>query len=374
MRFGTTTVLAHAAALAATSFPVATVACNARGHSRSGNERMCSHDDTTFPASSSLSLSRNIVNGLAGDVNGRRAQASFRVGERDFGTWQEFAANPLHRCATTPPAEEQMKQLPQILYRWQERMAGPSASSNNVDGSEGDTDLDENERRRRRRLQDETIVIPVYFHVILNTEGTKGIVSAETIEQQFNIMDASFAPYFSFSLESTDESKNTRWFTATPSSVEETEMKTALRQGGNDALNLYTSNIDGVSLGWAIFPIAGTGSPGAAVPIEDGVVVRFDSLPGGDLFPFNEGDTAVHETGHWLGLLHTFDGETCSGSGDMIDDTPFEVEPGYGCPTTRDVSTFVFSCVVVIISVYGLVVIIALALAAWMDSYLINLT
>jgi hypothetical protein len=325
MRFGTTSwsILAHAAALAATSFPVATVACNGHsGHSHSrsdvnGSERMCSHDDDT---SSSYHPNDDQVNGLAGDVNGRRAQANFRVGERDFGTWQEFAANPTSRCATIPPAEQQMKELPQILVRWEERMAGPG-------------------NNRWRRLQDETVVVPVYFHILLNTEGTEGFVSAATITEQLDVLDASFAPFFSFRLEGFEESQNTAWFTATPRSSEETEMKTALRQGGNGALNLYTSNIDGESLGWAIFPIAGTGSPGAPVPVEDGVVVRFDSLPGGNLFPFNEGDTAVHETGHWLGLLHTFDGESCDGVGDMIADTPQELEPGYGCPTTRDVST-----------------------------------
>jgi hypothetical protein len=329
-------VLAHAAAaLAVTtclclcSFPVVTLACSSSsahgGHShsrsdRSKEERMCSHDDSS---SSSSTFENSMVNGLAGDVNGRRAQASFRVGENDFGTWDEFTKKPLARCATDPPAEEQMKQLPQILARWQERYASSGTG-------EGDT----------RRVQEfETIVVPVYFHVILNTEGTEGMVSADTIAQQFIVLDESFAPYFSFSLQDTTESKNTAWFTATPRTAAETEMKTALRQGGNEALNLYTSIINGESLGWAIFPIAGSGTPGAAVPVEDGVVVRYDSLPGGDLFPFNEGDTAVHETGHWLGLLHTFDGESCTGEGDMIADTPAQAEPGYGCPTERDVRT-----------------------------------
>jgi hypothetical protein len=350
MRFGTTAFLAHAAAvlavlLATSSFPVATVACNehddanvnvnAHSHTRSGKssgkERiLCSQnnddedDDKTsaFPAADDM----DIVNGLSGDVNGRRAQASFRVGENDFGTWDDFTKpdNRLARCATVPPDEEQRKQLPLILARWQERMAGPDDGSGN---------------RRRREQTVETIIIPVYFHVIMNTEGTEGMVSADTIGQQFDVLDASFAPYFSFSLQRTTESKNTAWFTATPRSDAETEMKTALRQGGNDALNLYTSIINGKSLGWAIFPIPDTGTPGAAVPLTDGVVVRYDSLPGGDLVPFNEGDTAVHETGHWLGLLHTFDGGNCTEPGDEIADTPTQAEPGYGCPTERDVRT-----------------------------------
>jgi hypothetical protein len=376
MKFGTTAALAHAAAvlavlLATSSFPVATVvACNehhhhahSHTHTRSGKQerRLCSQKDdddddddddktSTFP-SSSLSqkdqaedddndMDMDIVNGLSGDVNGRRAQAGFRVGENDFGTWDDFTKpdNRLARCATVPPEEEQRKELSQILARWQERMAGPPNEDEN-DGSG-------NRRRRQRRREQivETIIIPVYFHVIMNTEGTEGMVSADTIAQQFDVLDASFAPYFSFSLQKTDESKNTDWFTATPRSDAETEMKTALRQGGNDALNLYTSIINGKSLGWAIFPIAGTGTPGAAVPLTDGVVVRYDSLPGGDLVPFNEGDTAVHETGHWLGLLHTFDGGNCTEPGDEIADTPTQAEPGYGCPTERDVRTCCCCC------------------------------
>ncbi len=40
--------------------------------------------------------------------------------------------------------------------------------------------------------------------------------------------------------------------------------------------------------------------------------------------------------GHWLGLLHTFEGYSCSGDGDLIDDTPQEADPTSGCPKTKD--------------------------------------
>jgi hypothetical protein len=57
-------------------------------------------------------------------------------------------------------------------------------------------------------------------------------------------------------------------------------------------------------------------------------------MPGAGLQGYEEGKTAAHEVGHWFGLLHTFQGNSCSRSnkGDYVDDTGQESESTNGCP------------------------------------------
>ena len=178
--------------------------------------------------------------------------------------------------------------------------------------------------------------INVYFHVINNGSGiANGDVSDSMINAQMRVLNDAFAPWgWSFVLESVDRTTNATWYTAGFGSNAERQMKEALRQGSADDLNIYSLNPGGGLLGWATFP-----SSYKRKPAQDGVVVLFGSLPRGGEEPYDEGDTATHEVGHWMGLYHTLQGG-CSRNetkgGDLVADTPAEGGPAFGCPVGRD--------------------------------------
>jgi len=175
-----------------------------------------------------------------------------------------------------------------------------------------------------------SVVVDVYMHVITDSSGNGALSNAE-ISQQMSVLNNAYnGTPFIFNLVATDVIPNNEWYTAGHGSTAETNMKNALRQGDSTDLNFYTNNMGDGLLGWATFP-----SNYAASPMNDGVVVLYTTLPGGTAAPYNEGDTATHEVGHWLGLYHTFQGG-CKGSGDYVADTQAEKSPAYGCPVGRD--------------------------------------
>jgi len=173
-------------------------------------------------------------------------------------------------------------------------------------------------------------VIPVYFHVVTASDGTTGDIRDSQIGRQIQVLNNAYGQWgWSFQLVSTTRTPNDDWFNNCYGSGE-SPMKQALHQGTASTLNIYScSPSDGI-LGFSTFP-SGYNSK----PLLDGIVVLYSSLPGGSEDPYNLGDTATHEIGHWMGLYHTFQGG-CSASGDLVDDTPAERSPAFGCPVGRD--------------------------------------
>lgn len=108
----------------------------------------------------------------------------------------------------------------------------------------------------------------------------------------------------------------------------------------NRYLNIWVTSISGAFIGYAQFP-DGTGLAGLdpvnGLEKSDGVMVDYRNFGRGpevDSKVYNQGRSATHEIGHWLGLLHTWGDEKCGN--DYIDDTPRIFGPNEGidlaCP------------------------------------------
>jgi hypothetical protein len=242
------------------------------------------------------------------------ADAPFHFGGKIWRSQKAFIESGA-RCGTRHvdeiEAEELQRQLEQFLTTRRDSWASRSAGS---------------------------MPIPVHVHVLNSGAGIEnGDIPDSQINAQILVLNEAFGGLtggvntpFRFVLQDITRTTNTSWFTMSKGSMAEHEAKGALRRGGPDALNLYTANPGGGILGWATFPWDYIGNAS-----DDGVVILYTSLPGGSATPYNEGDTATHEVGHWLGLYHTFEGG-CRRRNDLVKDTPAERSPAYGCPVARD--------------------------------------
>ncbi|KAI1505770.1 hypothetical protein F5X99DRAFT_367635 [Biscogniauxia marginata] len=193
------------------------------------------------------------------------------------------------------------------------------------------------QRERARREAGEFralagFTVNTYFHVVAaSTSTADGYLTQTMVNDQLAVLNAAYAPHsITFNLVSTDWTVNSNW----AADGSELAMKRALRKGTYADLNLYfLGNLGGGLLGYCYFP--DNVSSGSNDFYYDGCSILAQSVPGGSASPYNEGGTATHEVGHWMGLYHTFQGG-CTGAGDSVDDTPPEASAASGCPEGRD--------------------------------------
>ncbi|KAJ0119644.1 extracellular metalloprotease-1 [Diaporthe amygdali] len=178
--------------------------------------------------------------------------------------------------------------------------------------------------------------INTYIHVI-TTEAKEGQYPRSMIDQQIEVLNDRFVGSgFTFATVSVDYNVNDTWAFCGVWEQCEFDFKAALRQGTYADLNLYylsdLSENMGV-LGYAFYPESDVDE---ATLSRDGVVNLAGTLPGAEFANYDQGLTTVHEVGHWLGLFHTFQGNSCTGEGDLVADTPQQLEASAGCPTSSD--------------------------------------
>jgi hypothetical protein len=220
-------------------------------------------------------------------------------------------------CGTRHPSSEEKKAVAEVMKKWR------GIAADQADGVGGFQQVD------------------TWVHII--RDGDRGNLGQGNINQMLQHLNDSFGGTgFSFTLRGTTNTDSASWYWADENSNAQLEMKQALRKGGASTLNLYVKEFRYNLGGYATLPYSGSDKNE-----NDGVVISSITLPGSSAVGNNEGDTAVHEVGHWLGLEHVFsDGFGrfgffrrligCFSDADGVDDTPRSSTPTRGCPRTKN--------------------------------------
>lgn len=236
-----------------------------------------------------------------------------------------FAQEHRHSCGTDEYYTMMLKKHPELAAREAEHNAKARAAAA--------------EPNRRAAIY----TIPVVFHVI-HTNGPENISREQILDQMrvlnqdFNFLNpnrsrirsqflnvaADCQIQFKLATVAPDGSCTdgiNRVYSPLGGEVDQADaqVKDLVRWDYRKYLNVWVvtsikSTGNGTILGYAVFPWMNNAS-------EDGIVIRHDRVGTlGTAIPSDSARTLTHEVGHWLGLLHTFQGG-CADD-DQCDDTP----------------------------------------------------
>jgi hypothetical protein len=202
--------------------------------------------------------------------------------------------------------------------------------------------------------------ISVVVHILMDDACAEGSISDAMVQSQIDILNEDFLALagsngaggtdaqiqFALATEDPDghatngitRTCNTLWFN------DNGTYWNSLNWDPNRYLNIYTNNAGGF-LGYVPFLPADGGGSRVGDP-DDRVVILWTAFGRDSTFdPFDQGRTATHEVGHYLGLEHTFNPQGscgaqaqpgCYGDGDLICDTLPQASPNFGCPASAD--------------------------------------
>jgi len=243
------------------------------------------------------------------------------LSDRNLNNLQE-----IQRCGTHEPSKEELIKIDAKLQQYSKTI----------------------NKQYLKAAMEESIEINVYWNTLTSSNG-EGALSDDVIAKQIQVLNDAYSGNPSsydacgFTYDNSTVSHTPFVFNLVEINVFEDNnayiidnfqdpKRRELHQGNCSDLNIYSGRSDAGFLGYAKFPW-----DCAENLLDDGVVVEYSSLPDQDFIPYNEGDSLVHEVGHWLGLFHTFQGGCLDR--DYVIDTPAQHAPTFGCPVDEGKNT-----------------------------------
>ncbi|KAJ4359531.1 uncharacterized protein N0V89_000086 [Didymosphaeria variabile] len=158
--------------------------------------------------------------------------------------------------------------------------------------------------------------IDAHVHVLVSKKPDtppKAVVQAK-----IDFLNSNFKPWnYHFNLASVETTVNAEW--AAGIDNDKAAKTKALHKGNYQSINIYM--VEGAGSGLCSLPAAGTGPISQATLSGDGCFVPWGPVP------ITNSSTLTHEVGHWMGLLHVFQGG-CDDT-DGCDDTAPQEGPSY---------------------------------------------